>query len=254
MTVDGTRCAAARSTAGRAATAYLDDYAFLAAGLLDLYEATFDPRWLRAALGLERGRRRALPRSPAGGYFLTADDAEALLAREKPAYDGAEPSRQCGRCCSTSAAPARAHRRRPLPRPRRGGAARLRAGDRRRCPTAMPRLLERLDSGSTGRRRSSSSRRTTRAEAEPFLAVLRHAASCPTAFWSAVAEPDRDALADAGAAGGRQGGARRRATAYVCERGVCALPTTDPAVFAHQIDGTSSPQSHRAPGRKSRDR
>ncbi len=34
--------------------AYLDDYAFLIAGLLDLYEATGDPRWLAESIGRDR--------------------------------------------------------------------------------------------------------------------------------------------------------------------------------------------------------
>src|SRR5262249_27336058 len=70
---------------------YLDDYAFLIAGLLDLYEATFDRLWLRAAIALGDvvDQRFADPR---GGAFLTADDQEALLTREKPDYDGAEPA------------------------------------------------------------------------------------------------------------------------------------------------------------------
>src|ERR1700690_3745487 len=71
---------------------YLDDYACVIAGLLDLYEATFQPRWLRAALGLEAVVDAHFRDAANGGYFLTADDAEVLLAREKPAYDGPEPA------------------------------------------------------------------------------------------------------------------------------------------------------------------
>jgi uncharacterized protein len=73
------------------AAGFLDDQAFLTAGLLDLYEAGFDRRWLQAAvdLGAETERRFA---DPAGGWFMTADDHERLIAREKPIQDGAEPS------------------------------------------------------------------------------------------------------------------------------------------------------------------
>src|SRR6266508_733254 len=70
---------------------YLDDYAFLVAGLLDLYEATGRPRWLREAIALDREIEKHYE-DKAGGYFMTSDDHEALLAREKPAHDGAEPS------------------------------------------------------------------------------------------------------------------------------------------------------------------
>jgi uncharacterized protein YyaL (SSP411 family) len=73
------------------AAGFLDDQAFLTAGLLDLYEAGFDRRWLQAALdlGAETERRFA---DPSGGWFMTADDHERLIAREKPIQDGAEPS------------------------------------------------------------------------------------------------------------------------------------------------------------------
>ncbi|HMF41636.1 MAG TPA: thioredoxin domain-containing protein [Polyangia bacterium] len=77
---------------GRAgAPGFLDDYAFLCAGLIDLYEATFEPRWLREALALA-GEMERLFADPAGGWFMTAADHETLIAREKPTYDGAEPS------------------------------------------------------------------------------------------------------------------------------------------------------------------
>jgi uncharacterized protein YyaL (SSP411 family) len=70
---------------------YLEDYACFEAGLLDLFETTGDPRWLEHALALQ-AVLDAHFRDSAGGYFRTADDAEALLVREKPDFDGAEPS------------------------------------------------------------------------------------------------------------------------------------------------------------------
>ena len=71
--------------------AFLDDHAFLAAGLLDLYEATFDRRWLARALALAEELERRFA-DPSGGWFATAEDHERLLAREKPTHDGAEPA------------------------------------------------------------------------------------------------------------------------------------------------------------------
>jgi uncharacterized protein YyaL (SSP411 family) len=83
----------ARFRDGEAAhLAYLDDYAFLAWGLLELYEATFAARHLDAALRLVREMERLFRDGQAGGYFFTGEDGEALLARAKEIYDGAEPS------------------------------------------------------------------------------------------------------------------------------------------------------------------
>ena len=72
--------------------AYLDDYAFLGQGRPHLYEATFDPRWLREAVALADAVEARYADREHGGWFMTSDDHEKLLAREKPNYDGAEPS------------------------------------------------------------------------------------------------------------------------------------------------------------------
>lgn len=72
--------------------AYLDDYAFFIASLLDLYEATFDVAWLNKAIDLDKTLEEYYEDKDNGGFFMTADHQEKLLFREKPAYDGAIPS------------------------------------------------------------------------------------------------------------------------------------------------------------------
>ena len=69
----------------------LEDYAYLAAGLLDLFEATWDRKWLEAAIAIahELDRRFA---DPAGGYFATDTGGERLIVRTKPTDDGVLPS------------------------------------------------------------------------------------------------------------------------------------------------------------------
>jgi len=69
----------------------LEDYTHLADGLLALYEATFDERWFVAARDL---MDQVLTRfaDPAGGFFDTAADAEALITRPKDLQDNAVPS------------------------------------------------------------------------------------------------------------------------------------------------------------------
>ena len=65
----------ARFRDGEAAfPAYLDDYAFLAWGLLELYEATFAVRHLDAALRLVREMERLFRDPQGGGYFFTGED------------------------------------------------------------------------------------------------------------------------------------------------------------------------------------
>ncbi len=72
--------------------AFLDDYAFMAAGLFDLYEATLDPARLGTACYLARDLMRLFEDAAGGGFHFTAAHHEALMTREKQLYDGAAPS------------------------------------------------------------------------------------------------------------------------------------------------------------------
>jgi uncharacterized protein YyaL (SSP411 family) len=72
--------------------AYLDDYAFFAAALLDLYEATFERHYLDRAVELMESLLTRFWDEQEGGFFFTSNDHEALIARTKSAFDGALPS------------------------------------------------------------------------------------------------------------------------------------------------------------------
>ncbi|MEO8603479.1 MAG: thioredoxin domain-containing protein [bacterium] len=212
-------------------TAVLDDYAFVVAGLLDLVEAGGDAEWLREALALQ-AVLDAHYADPRGGYFLTADDSEALLVRAKPAYDGAEPT-------GNSVAALNLLRLAALTgddRYRVRAAALLQsyAAALRQEPTALPAMLAALDWSLDRAKQIVIVTPHDRAEAEPFLALLRRT-WLPNSVLIVTSEAGRETLAgltplaaDKTAAGGRP-------TAYVCERNVCALPTADPAVFARQL-------------------
>jgi len=71
---------------------FLDDYAFFIAGLIDLFEATGEVAWLERSLELAAVVQSDFEDPGAGGYFMTGSRHEELIAREKPAYDGAVPS------------------------------------------------------------------------------------------------------------------------------------------------------------------
>ncbi len=96
-----------------AAEGFAEDYAYLIQGLLDLYEASFEPRWLRWAGELQAAMdakywdgRPVRPVRPAqggqaqgdlaagevGGYFNSRADDAAIVLRLKEDYDGAEPA------------------------------------------------------------------------------------------------------------------------------------------------------------------
>jgi len=72
-------------------TGYLEDYANLIEGLIQLYQATFEPRWYAAAVELTEGMI-AYFGAPDGGFYDTADDHEALIVRPRDLQDNATPS------------------------------------------------------------------------------------------------------------------------------------------------------------------
>jgi len=72
--------------------AFLDDYAFMAQGLLDLYETVFDFGWLDTAIALTERMRELFEDKQNGAFFSTAEDDTSLPLRMKDDYDGAEPA------------------------------------------------------------------------------------------------------------------------------------------------------------------
>jgi len=71
---------------------FLDDYAHLIWGLIELYEATFQAKYLEEALLLNQAMSERFWDEGKGGFYFTAKDGEALIARPKESYDGAIPS------------------------------------------------------------------------------------------------------------------------------------------------------------------
>jgi uncharacterized protein YyaL (SSP411 family) len=77
---------------GRSVDGFADDYAFLIQGLLDLYEASFDARWLKFALQLQETQDRLFSDEKSGGYFSGTGKDPSILLRMKEDYDNAEPA------------------------------------------------------------------------------------------------------------------------------------------------------------------
>ncbi len=72
--------------------AFLDDYAFLANGLLDLFETDFDPSWLTAARGLVDRMNDLFWDSTEGVYFYEGKDQKTPLGRNPSIHDQSIPS------------------------------------------------------------------------------------------------------------------------------------------------------------------
>ena len=212
--------------------AYLDDYAFLVAALLDLHEATGTLRWLEEAVALD-AVVAAHYEDPAGGFFLTSDDQEKLLARDKPAYDGAEPSGlsvQVANLLRLAEITTRDTYRQRAERAVRSVGNTLAAS-----PTSLSELLIALDFQADVPKEIVIVTPASRAEAEPFLAKLRET-FLPNAVLLVVPEGEPlaklEAISPLVSSKIAKGG---KVTAYVCEKQACELPTSDPEVFARQL-------------------
>ena len=214
--------------------AFLDDYAFVVAGLLDLYEATFELRWLGAAVRLQNVLGERFWDTGGGGFFLTSAGHEATLARQKPDYDGALPSGNAiaaQNLLRLAEFTADDRRRERADATLRAFAARL-----EQRPTAVPALLAVLESRLDRAKEVVIVRPPGAADgAAPLLRIVRRA-YLPNRILTVATEGAELArqrrviplVADKRALGGA-------ATAFVCERKVCALPTSDAAVLAGQL-------------------
>ncbi len=72
--------------------AYLDDYACLIIGLIDLYQTDFDENWLSEARLLVEFMQQHFADPQDSIYFYTSDDHEALINRTKEVQDNATPA------------------------------------------------------------------------------------------------------------------------------------------------------------------
>jgi uncharacterized protein YyaL (SSP411 family) len=164
---------------------------------------------------------------------MTAGDQEAMLAREKPAYDGAEPSGTSVALLNTLRLYAYTGDERWRGRAERAfGCVGGVLSDR---PMAMTEALLALD-WATDRPREIAIvwPRGGAQSAAPLLEALRKT-FLPNVVRVAAAEDEIPALAAAApfvegkvALGGRP-------TAYVCERGACQLPAHDPEALSKQL-------------------
>jgi uncharacterized protein YyaL (SSP411 family) len=71
---------------------FLDDYAFLVWGLIEIYEKCFEDKYLQTALELTKTMVARFWDENDGGFYFTAESAEHVLDRRKEVYDGALPS------------------------------------------------------------------------------------------------------------------------------------------------------------------
>jgi uncharacterized protein YyaL (SSP411 family) len=209
---------------------YLEDYAFLADGLLALYEATLAPRWLAEARALAATMVAQCWDDESGGFFDTGRDHEALIARPKSVFDNAIPS---GNSVAVDVLQ-RLAAVFDLPDDTEKAETILRGlyTTVTRFPSAFGRLLSALDFHLATPQEVALVGEPDGADTAALLAVLRQRFRPTTVL--ALRAPDTPEDAQPALLRGRDrvGG---RATAYVCERHACKLPVTAPDALAAQL-------------------
>ena len=229
---DGRLLRSWRGAAGDA-QGVVDDYAFVIAALLDLFEATSEPRWLEEALSLQSFLDSQFADEKSGGYFFTAADGEVLLARQKPAYDGAVPT---GNAVAASnllrlAELTGEQRYRDLAERNFSALSAI----LRRGPTSAPELLAALDRAHSRGLEVIIVCPESRLEAAPFEEVLSRTFVPGMVRLVTTEGRAQSRLAKQVPWVAERPTANAVATAYVCRQGVCKLPTTDPKEFHTQL-------------------
>lgn len=224
---------------GRGTTeGFAEDYAFVIQGLLDLYEASFELRWLQWAVRLQAKMDELFADVDRGGYFNSAANDPSILLRLKDDYDGAEPA-------PSSVAALNLFRLGAVFDTPKGGEGYRERG--RRCldafrgqwlnaPQAMPQMLCALELALDAPRHvllaGNPAAREFRALAAALTGkigprrVVLGLTDAESRAWLAERAPWlRDMpLPDAGA------------VAYVCEEFTCRLPVTEPEALRQALE------------------
>lgn len=213
---------------------FLSDYVNIVQGLLDLYEASFDLRWLNWALRLQKTQDSLFWDSKQGGYFTTFASDGHLLWKDREAYDGAEPS-------PNSVAAMNLLR---IWQMTEDDTARDRAvktistfgGQLNKTPETMPAMMSAYDALTSIQRQIVIAGAPQASDTRQMLDLV----------WQRYLPNSILILADQAA--GQQELARTlpfiasmrpkdgKATAYVCQNYVCNLPSSDRKVVAHLLD------------------
>ena len=213
---------------------FLEDDAFFVASLLDLYEATFDSRWIAQALALAEQMERRFGDVENGGWFRTADDHEALVAREKPSQDGAEPA-------GASVALLNGLRLAALTgddrwRQRTERALRAYAPALAAHPATLHEMLLAVDFFIDTPAEIVLVWPSGDGPPPAFVDPLRRMFLPNRALLGAAEGAELEQLAQLAPLAGAKTALGGLATAYVCKRGACRLPTTTPAEMQEQIE------------------
>ncbi len=208
---------------------YAEDYVYMAFGLLELFQSSGDPQWLRWAMTLHR-RLDDLFWDPAGGgWFSTTGQDASVLLRLKEQYDGAEPAASSVAAHTLvllSTLTGDAGLREKVDRTFRTFAPQM--------GRSVPLMMAALSTYHAGTPHVVVLGEPAGADTHALMDVVRRCYQ-PSGLVIPVAPDQHAALAEVLpwlAAMTMRGG---RATTYLCRHGVCQAPTTSPRDLAVQL-------------------
>lgn len=214
---------------------HLEDYAAFTLGLLDLYEADLDFRWLKQVLELTERQNALFYDQQQGGFYDTSGRDESVLFRTKEDYDGAEPTGNSLTTWNllrlsqmTDNTRLRTMAERTLS---------LFAGRLQRSPDAMPLMLAALDFH-IDKPKQIIIAGDPKQEAVRYMLKEVHKRYIPNKIiLFADGGPGQRFLGQSLPFIKSMRMIDGRATAYVCENYVCKLPTSDLQVMAKLLGG-----------------
>lgn len=206
---------------------FADDYAFLIAGLLALYEADFNVQWLQWAVDLQGAMDGRFLDQEHGGYFSVAPGAQDILLRMKEDYDGAEPSPNSIAAQNLAKLAQLTGQEKYA---REAGRTLAVFGERvKDTPTAMPRLLCAVEAAQGKPRQIVIAGQPNAADTKALLQEVAQSYQPDTVLLLADGGPGQQWLGERLEFLQTMGPIGGKAAAYVCENFACQLPVTEPA-------------------------
>jgi len=233
-----------------AITGFLDDYAFLVWGLIELYETVFDAEYLKLAVEFAKRMLQQFWDEEGGGFFQTANNSEVGFVKNKDPHDGAYPSGNSAAAFDLLRL-ARLTDETPFEDP----AAKLMhafSKDVATLPSAHAQMMIALDFALgpssevviVGNPQGEDTARMFEALQRRFIprkVVLFRSSKKGKDDITNVAKFTEDLASKEG-----------KATAYVCQNRTCNLPTTDPNVMLEQLDERKRKSLKKVGGEESR--
>ncbi len=209
--------------------AFLEDYACLAEGFLALYQATFAEKWFATARGLVDAMIEYFHR-PAGGFYDTSSDHEALIVRPRSLQDSPIPSgnSMAATVLFKMAAYTGEGRYSSVAEDTLASAA----GLVERAPVMFGQWLQAFHLADTGLTELAVTGDLSTPQAESLLSVA--SGSLRPAMITAARAAGADSVVPM--LQGREPSPGAEATAWVCRNNTCSAPTSDPDELRTLLD------------------